>query len=365
MVSIRRALHPMLVALVLLFTGRIRPRALSLFVAAVTASCGAGDADPGPRTIERLRERSTTVVCEPVEGFPENGAVVEDLHAVSDSTFLVLLPLERAVRLYDHRLEPVFSLAFDEDGPLGVRTPRSADLVDDTLVYVADLGARSVRVLSRSRRDRGTLRIDFPPDGIRATPSGLVVTAFPMAMGPGQPLVHALDGTDVHPLGLTMEPHEDPRIAALGNMLELTVLPSGALVVAHQVLSSRAAVFHARPGGGFDVVVTTVPVTPSERSRLGKVPADLFERENVGDLAAPVISASADRGSGDYLYLTRTGSSLGSGGTEKAIVRARDDLSYVASYLLDVDAQDFVYLSRTRTALVIDHEATWHRCSIP
>lgn len=359
--------------------GSTRAGLAVLLLAGCFACDGEGE-DSEARSIERLRERSVALACDPMEGFPENGAVVEDLHAVSDSTFLVLLPLEREVNLYDHRLRPVFSVPFDEAGPLGVKTPRSATLVDDTLVYVTDLGSQSLRVLSRSRaggtdragtdragtiRDRGTIRIDFSPDRIRAGPTGIVVSAFAMMSRAGDDLVYRLDGTETVPLGLPMEPHEDPRVAALGNMLELTVLGDGSVVAAHQVVSSRAGVFRARPDGGFDVVVTTVPVARSERDRLGKVPRDLFEGESFREVAAPVISASADHGTGEYLYLTRTGSSLSADATEKAIVRARSDLSYVASYLLDVDAQHFLYLSRIRTALVIDRDAAWHRCPIP
>lgn len=355
--------------------GPARARLAALLLVGCLACEGEGE-DPEARSIDRLRERSVALACDPVEDFPENGAAVEDLHAVSDSTFLILLPLEREVKLYDHRLRPVFSIPFDEAGPLGVKTPRSAALVDDTLVYITDLGGQSVRVLSRSAaagtngdrgtvRDRGTIRTDFPPDGIRAGPTGIVVSAFAMMSRAGDDLVHLLDGDETRPLGLPVEAHEDLRVAALGNMLVLTVLRGGSVVAAHQVLSSRAGVFRPRPGGGFDSIVTTVPVSRPERDRLGKVPRDLFEAEDFHDVATPVISASADYGTGEYLYLTRTGSSLPSGATEKVIVRARPDLSYVASYLLDVDAQRFLYLSRIRTALVIDQDAAWHRCPIP
>lgn len=338
---------------------------LSLCVV-ITACTGAGE-DPAPevRTIERLRERSGAVSCERLETFPENGSVVEDLVAASDSTFLVLLPLEREVRLYDHALRPVFGLRFEESGPLGVRTPRSATVVDDTLVYITDLGGRRVRILSRSGKDRGTIRTTFSPDRIRSGPVGIFLTAFPLGGGRGADLVHVLDGTGTRPIGLPILPHDDLRIEGLGNILVLTVLPGGEVVAAHRILNSRAAIFRAAPGGTFDAVVTTVPVARPERDRLGEVPSDLFEREDVRDLATPVMAASEDRASGEYLYLTRTGGTLPGGGTEKAIVRSRPDLSYVGSSVLDVNAQDFVYLSRTRTALVIDDEAMWHRCPIP
>ncbi len=385
MIAIRRAIGPMLMVLTessSLDRGSARGRLAVLLLAGCLACDGE---DTEARSIDRLRERSVALACDPMAGFPDNGAVVEDLHAVSDSTFLVLLPLEREVNLYDHRLRRVFSVPFDEAGPLGVKTPRSAAVVDDTLVYVTDLGSQSLRVLSRSRhvgrgrvgtgqvetvragtvRDGGTIRIDFSPDRIRAGPTGIVVSAFAMMSRAGDDLVYRLDGTETHPLGLPMEPHEDPRVAALANMLELTVLRDGSVVAAHQVVSSRAGLFRARPNGGFDAVVTTVPVARSERDRLGKVPRDLFEGESFRDVAAPVISGSADHDTGEYLYLTRTGNSLSVGATEKAIVRARPDLSYVASYLLDVDAQHFLYLSRIRTALVVDQDAAWHRCPIP
>ncbi|MDX1660883.1 MAG: hypothetical protein R3326_03745 [Gemmatimonadota bacterium] len=332
--------------------------------AVAVLGCGTDAPAHEPRTIERLRERSVEVTCASVEGFAMNHAVVEDLHAVSDTTFLALFPLDRVVTLFDDRLEPVFSLSFEENGPRGVESPRAATVVDDTLVYFADLGSRSVRILSRSGEDRGTIRTGFAPDGIRAGPSGVVLTAFPMALGVRDDLVYELDADGPRPLGLRMDPYDDPRVAALGNLLEVTVLPDGTVVAAHQTLSSRAALFRRRPQGGFDVHVTTVPVSASEGERLGEVPTDLFERENIGDLAAPVIAASVDRNSGEYLYLTRTGRAFPAGGTEKAIVRARPDLSYVESYRLDVNAQDFVYLADAEAVLVVDQEAAWHRCAL-
>lgn len=345
----------------------IAPWPVCLALLVVTAACrvDGSKAGPDPRRIERLRERSVAVSCEILEGFPENGSAVEDLDAASDSTFLVLLPLEREVKVYDHALRPVFTVRFDEEGPLGVKTPRSATIVDDTLVYVTDLGGRRVRILSRSGEDRGTIRTDFSPDRIRSGPTGIFLTAFPIGGGRADALVHVLDGSGTRPIGLPVLPHDDLRIEGLGNLLELAVLPGGELVAAHQILSSRAGIFSARPGGGFDAVVTTVPVSRSERERLGTVPPDLFEREDLHEIATPVVAASVDGISGEYLYLTRTGGTLPDGGTEKAIVRSGPDLSYAASYLLDVNAQDFVYLARTRTALVIDGEATWRRCAIP
>lgn len=348
MLRIRRAVRPALLALALLLTG--------------------GSCEPvgeGPRTIDRLAERAVPVACAPVGGVSEDGSVVMDLTAVSDSTFLALLPLERRVVLFGPDLAPVFSIGFDLTGPRGVTNPRSATLVADSLVYVADTGPRRIRVFDRSGADRGTIRLPFPPSKVRWTPAGVVAAAFPLGVSDGEALVWLLVGEESRPLGLPIEPRSDPRAEAVANLLDLTVLPGGDVVAAHQVISSRAGLFRARPGGGFDAALTTTPVASSERKRLGRVPRDLFESEDVGEIAAIVIAGSADWSTGEYLYLTRTGGELPGGGSEKAIVRAGPDLSFVAAYRLDVDAQAFVHLSKSRTAIVIDDEARWHRCALP
>lgn len=339
----------------------IRPVPLSL--AFLATGCGAGGGPPEARTIDRLAERARPVACAPVEGVAESGAVVEDLHAVSDSTFVALLPLERRVVLYGADLRRLRVIPFEAVGPRGVKTPRSATIVDDTLVYLADAGPRRIRILSLAGEDRGTIRLPFPPDKVRSSREGVLVTALPLGIGRGESLVRILDGEESRPLALPIEPHADPRVQALANLVAVTPLPGGTVVAAHQIVSSRAALLSPRDGGGFDVRLTTTPVAASEKERLGRVPADLFERETIEGVAAPVLGAAADATTGEYLYLTRVEAPGGAGG--RALVRARPDLSFVAAYRLDLDAQSVVYLSRNRTAILVDGEARWHRCVVP
>lgn len=329
----------------------------------VALACGAPG--PGaPRTIERLAERAAPVACAPLD-VEESESVVADLAAVSDSTFLVLLPLERRVVVYGPDLRPRREIVFEAAGPRGVVNPRSAAIVGDTLVWITDIGPHRLRALSLSGEDRGTVRTPFPPDRIRWSPAGLVVTAFPLGVRAGGPLAWWLKDGEVRPLGVPAERHDDPRAEALANLLEPTPMPDGDVIVVHPLVSSRGARLRARAGGGFDVEPVTVPVAPSEAGRLGRVPPSLFEEEAIEEVAAVALGASADRATGQYLYLTRTGRTLPDGTSEKAIVRAGPDLSFVSAHRLDVDAQAFAYVTTTRTAIVIDAEARWHRCVLP
>ncbi|MBW3660024.1 MAG: hypothetical protein KY397_00115 [Gemmatimonadetes bacterium] len=326
--------------------------------------CGEGEAGLAPRTIDGFVERSTKIACVRQDAPSEAAGVVEDLVATSDSTFLVLYGLDRRVVHYRSDATPLFEVEFEENGPSGVKQPRSVALVDDSLLYITDVGRRQIKILDHAGRDRGVLRTDVPPSVVRSGPSGVLMAAFPLARGGAVArLVHVLDADAgaFRPLETPVAPFHDLRVEALANLIELTPLGDGTVIAAHQLITSRAFVIRPR-GSGFTVRETTVPVPRAASRRLGKVPSELFEKEEIDEIATPVLAASHDRASGDYLYLTRTGRPGPEGGTEKAIIRATPDLEYLRSWILDVNAQRFAYLGKSRTAIVIDHDAGWHRC---
>lgn len=125
--------------------------------------------------VSDFRERSERVRCELAPTVRVAEASVGEVVTASDTSFLVLYPLEGRVTWYGADLAPRWSFVFTEAGPWGVVAPQSVALVGDSLLYVADRPRRVLRALDRSGRDRGTIPLGFPPQRVAATERGVVI----------------------------------------------------------------------------------------------------------------------------------------------------------------------------------------------
>lgn len=323
----------------------------------ILAGCAAADL-PEAHFIEDFVARSEPVRCDPIASLTAREAEVGDVVALSDTSFLVLYPRDREVALIGPDLEPWRTVAFEEVGPTGVRRPTSAALVGDSLLYIADQSAQSLKRLDLAGRDRGSVRLPFPPQGVHASPDGVLVTPFVMGRHPGR-LVHRLEGDAPVPIGAATLYFGDMVVNTMANLVGLASFVDGRIVAAHQFIVPFAHVFWLGSG---EVQRVPLPVPDGLRGRVGRVPATALTEANAREIAAVALATAADHRTGDLLYLTHTGREHAADGFEKAIVRLDPALRYRRSYLLDVDAVRFTYLTAQARSLVVDQEDRWYSC---
>ncbi len=336
---------------------RIRP----LSLVPLLAACAASDAAE-PVLIDDFPERSVVVRCEPARALTARESSVGDVATLSDSTFLVLYDRDRELALVGPELAPRRVVRFTEDGPAGVRSPVSATLADDTLLYVADRYRQALRLLKLDGSDGGTVHLPFPPQRVRATPGGVHVTPFVVGRHPAR-LVYRVEGADVRPVGIESVPYGDPGINALANMVDVVAYPDGRVVVTHEFVVPLAHRF--RTGAETPVRRVPVPLPAAVGAALRDPAARALGDAAPAELPVAVLSAAPDARAGHLLYLTRSGRTAPGGYFEKAVVRLDGELRYLRSYLLDVNAIRMAYLADRGATVVVDEVDRWYTCPTP
>lgn len=333
-------------------------RIRTLLLVPLVAACGASDAAE-PVLIEGFRGRSAAVHCEPVPGLSARGASVADVAPAGDSAILVLYGQEREVALVGPELGVRRVVRFAEDGPAGVAGPVSATLAGDTVLYVADQYRQALKLLDLGGRDRGAVRLPFPPQRVHATAGGVYVTPFVVGRHPAR-LVYRVDGPELEPVDISTRHYGDPGINTLANMAGVAAYADGRVVVTHEFVVPFAYEF--RRGSGAAVRTVPVPLPSEVGALLRRPPERPLLDATPAELPVAVLAAAPDAGTGDLLFLTRSGREAAAGYPEKAVVRLDRELGYRRSYLLDVNAIRMAYLPERRISVVVDEVDQWFAC---
>lgn len=324
----------------------------------LAAACGSGNT-PEHRFVDGFIDRSERVVCRPAPVPSERAAEVADLSAPGDTAVLALYARDRELRLHGPDLEPLRTVRFAAEGPTGVTAPVAASLVDDSIFYVADRSGHRLKRLGLDGRDRGQLRLPFPPQSIRSERGRIVIA--PMVIGDEPPwLLYTLRDTLPVPVRIAAERHEDFTVHTLANLLAPALLPDGGLLAAHQLFVPAAYIADA----GGRVTRRPLPLPDGARHALGFRPRTPLTDDEIDRSLAAALALAPDPATGDVLYVTRSGERV-DGSHGKAIVRVGGDFEYRRSYLLDVNATTLAYLSGPRRSIVTDPEGRWYRCPTP
>lgn len=334
---------------------------LHALIPVLAVATGCQDREPSLVFIEHFVERSTAVRCVPTAPTGGGQRHVGLLRTINDSLLLALYPHEREVAIYGYDLQPRHIVAYAKDGPRGVLAPEDVILVDDTLLYFADMPRRQLRIISLSGVDVGSVHADVAPRTLAH--DGEVVFVVPMIMGPDHfDLLYVLqDVGDLTPVGVPILRVDSWQMETLANMTVATTFHNR-IVVTHQFLRPVAYTF--THGSAFDWERSTIPLPDGVENDVGWVPEPPFVEEELMRILAPVLAAAPDLRTGDLLYLTRSGRSNGRY-QEKAIVRADSDLRYLSSYILDVNAGHLAYWSDSAAAIVVDEDDEWYSCPTP
>lgn len=322
------------------------------------AACAASDAAE-PVLIEDFIERSVAVHCESVPSLNARESSVANLATVSDSMLLVLYEYDREIAIVGPDLEIRTVVAFEAEGPTGVRRPVSATLVGDSLIYVADQSRQALKVLDFDGRDRGTVNLPFPPQHVQAGPGGVYITPFVMGPHPTK-LLYRLVGAEAVPVDVATVRYGDVGINALANMAAVATFPDGRVVVTHDFVVPFAHRVDGKDGGDPPERVP-VPLPAATAAALRRLPSGPLPEAGAGELPVAVLSTAPDAASGDLLFLTRSGRYV-DGGYEKAVIRLDAELGYRRSYLLDVNAIRMAYLADRGVSIVVDEVDQWYTC---
>lgn len=308
--------------------------------------------------VSGFTKKAPAVTCREVSPF-QDVVDVEDVSPAGDTAVLVLDGTARMVRLLGTDLKERWSFAFDDVGPRGIKGPSSAVVVGDSIVYIADRDARLLKRFTPDGREHGAVPLPFTPLRVRALRGALLVTALVMGRLPGYVLFR-VEGDDVTPLPVTPVPFADMSIKALGNMMALATRSDGGWLAAHRFLAPSA--FRASPGGTPHAVA--IPLPSGTRRLVTHVPAPPITDEVASRVAVIALSLAVDNGTGDVIYLTRSGQLL-NGRNEKALIRADSTFHFRAAERLPVTAVDFALLPGGREALVVDDDLRWSVCPVP
>lgn len=323
------------------------------------AACAASDA-PEPAFVADFVKRSIPIHCVPVPELSARWSSVGDVATIDDSSFLVLYPREREVVVFGADLAMRRALRFTADGPAGVKGPASAALAGNTLLYVADQPRQALRVFDLGGRDRGTIRLRFPPQRVRAAQGALFLTPFVLGRHPRR-LLYRLEGEEARPLEVPATFYGDPVLNALATTVGLTPFPDGRIVVSHEVVVPF--LYELRVGSDA-VRRAPLPLPDGVRSSVGRLPPAPLTPDRLDELLVASLAAAPDVRAGDFLYVTRSGRRV-EGRPEKAIVRLDPELRYRRSYLLDVNAIQLAYLAVRGLSIVTDEVDQWYRCPTP
>jgi hypothetical protein len=239
--------------------------------------------------------------------------------------------------------------------------PRDAALLNDTLLYVADMGNHSVRILSTTGADRGTIKLRFAPQGIGLLRNTLLISPVVMAAN-RESLVFLADREQVHPLPVAVTEYDDVRWTGLGNMTLMYSAANGDVLVTHRFMSPVAYLLRA---GSRSVERLVVPLPAGEARKVGRLPPLPLTEENESQVAVPVISGALDQHTGDFSSLTRSGETSEAGYPEVALVQTDKDLVYRRSWRLRAAAAHLGYLRTPGVFVIVDRDDMWYTCPVP
>lgn len=318
--------------------------------------CGGGGGS-GPSFVSDFVGRSEAASCEAVG--PPGGALrsVASVRAAGDSALVVLHDVEREVALYDAGGRERARVRFRKEGPLRVAEPRDAAWHGGTF-YLADRGGRRIKLLRADGTDGGEIDLPFAPERVAVTEAGVAIA--PLVLGAGEDeLLYLWRGGELRPGGVPVARVGGWRLAAMANQVGLVPLSDGRILVAHQFIVPGAYVV----GAGGAVTEVSLPLSDGVRRAFGGFPRPPFTEEELQALPAPLLDGAADRQSGEFLFLTRSGRRIGDH-HEKAVVRVDRDFRFLRSYLLPMNGGFLGYLSSSRAAWIVDADDAWHRCEL-
>lgn len=313
--------------------------------------------NPEPVYIQDFAARSPVLACEPLPHLSAEGLVVEDLVPVSGGETLVLSSRTREVLVLDPAAAPRWRLALEEEGPRGVGSPISLDLQEDGSLVVADRGRQLLKRLGPDGEDRGTVRTPFFPSVVRITGSGTWVIPGVVAGYPDRLLYRLVDG-DVRPEGLELRSYPGMTHGAFANRLGAARRPDGRLLLLHAFYIPEAYLW-----GEGEVARYRVPV-PDDLRPLFRDPRPVEREEDLPRLPVVGLSPFLDPGTGDLVYLTRTGAASAGGASQKALIRVDSLFRYRSSGILPVDALHAAPMGPA-SVLVVSNGGIWHRCNAP
>ncbi len=326
---------------------------------AVYAACAAAGHEE-PVFIDSFTERSTSVRCEPVPALTERRSAIHDVATVNDTSFLILYDKDREVAIVGPDLEPRHLITFDREGPAGVHTPSGAALLGDTLLYIADQTRMRLKIFDLQGNDRGSIELDFAPQRLQTVGGQLLITPFVIANHP-RSLLFALDGDRARHLPIASARYTDGLVNVFANTANLATYPDGRIILTHTLIIPFAHVLTLNSPAPIRV---PLPLPDGVRNRYGWLPTARITNADIPKLLFAAIASAPDQRTGEMVYLTKTGRGTDSGG-EKALIRVDQELRFLRSYLLDVNAARMAYLAGQGISLVANSEDEWFKCHTP
>lgn len=334
------------------------PRTALLLTIAL-AACAAATPE-APVFIDDFVTRSTPALCEPIPSPAPPGTAVRDLAAIDDSTFLVLFDEIGEVAVIGADLAPRHRIAFETGEAGGIRTPASAALVGDSLIYIADQTRMRLVAFDLRGGEREAIELDFAPQGLRPDGDRILITPFVVGNHP-RALLHALEDGRLRALPVPTSRYRDPLVNVLANTATVATYPDGRIVVTQTMVVPFAQIL--APGSPAPERIP-LPLPDGVRDRYGWLPTGRFTEADAGEVLFAAIASSPDTRTGDLIYLTKTGREIEAGG-EKALIRVDSRLRFLRSYLLDVNATKVAYLAGQGISIVTTTEDEWYSCETP
>jgi len=327
-----------------------------LALALAGGACAAPDGTE-PVYIEDFVARSSLLSCDPLPELTGEGWVVEDVVPVDGGRTLLLSGQMGEVALLGRDLSLLWRLELEEEGPAGVGSPISVDLVDDSTLLVGDRGRQLVKRIGTGGEDRGTIRTPFFPHQVRLAGENTYLVPAVLAGYPDRLLYLLRDGrVEEQALGLRRYP--GMTHGAFANRLSAVRRPDGHLILMHAFYIPEAY----RWDRG-EVARYRVPV-PDAMRPFFRDPRPVEREEDMAHIPVVGTSPYLDPGTGNMIYITRTGDTAPDGTTRKALIRVDSTFQYLRSGILPVDAL-FAAPLGPDSAVVVSNQGVWHRCAAP
>ena len=328
-------------------------------VAAAILLAGCGGEDPVAR-IDDFSERSPLVECAELGRTIDELASVATFQPVDDSTFLVVDEVGRRTYVVGDDARVRRARSFSDQGPGGVGQLMDAVLLGDTILVVADGERNRLIAFASGDEPHWVSELAYPPQRLVFTGERLLIAA--VGMDPRIPgLVHERTADGSAPVGVPFAHHADALARMFINSVSMVSFGDGSALVAHELVWPRA--WHVGRSGA--PRPAQVPVPDAAAGSVGVMPPMPLRSEDLGKIAAPVVSMTVDPRRSELHYLTRSGRTTAPH-LEKAIVRVSRDLRYLASYRLRINATEIAYLpARPDSVIVVDADFRWHRCPLP
>lgn len=317
---------------------------------------GCGDVAATPAVIESFRADAAALTCEPVDLGVDTAPA--ELRLASDSTWTLLDEAHRQLLEVTDDFRIVRQIDLPATGPGAVDHPISATVLGDTAVAIAARGGLRLVVLAMDGALRRSVPLEFIPNAIMASGSGILATPMPFGDRPSTLLLRNV-GDDWEEVPVPRRAYDDMSIAALGNAALVETFPDGRILLMHQFFRPRAFIVDAHR-----IDELTPPVPDGARDQLDFVPRAPITDDQIRRTLVPALAMTIDPIRSEVYVLTRSGGELDDR-LERAILRLSDRLEFIEGYTLPVIARSMVILPRRRSALVVDDVDTFHLCSLP